>query len=107
MPGLDELPPPGDGEGKGFYPDPLGGKYPRWWDGEKWTYRTGEKHEEPLAPDEDPQVPKRPRGPTELIGAAFRLYRRYPLLFLVLASGVIVPADLIELAVTGGGPYSQ
>lgn len=38
---------------------------------------------------------------------AFGLYRRYPLLFLVLAAGVIVPYELIVLAVTGTGPFSQ
>ena len=37
-----------------------------------------------------------------LIAEAFDLYRRYPLLFLVLAAAVIVPFELIELAATGG-----
>jgi hypothetical protein len=107
MPDLGDLPPPEEGAAPGFHPDPLGGKYPRWWDGEKWTYRSGERDEAPLEPGEDPQVPKRPRDVTALIGSAFRLYGRYPLLFFVLATGVIVPFDLIELAVTGGGAYSQ
>lgn len=107
MPRLEDLPPPEDGSDPGFHPDPLGGKYPRWWDGAKWTYRVGEETEPPLAPGEDPEVPNRPRQPTKLIGATFRLYRRYPLLFMVLASGVIVPFDLIQLAVTGRGAFSQ
>jgi hypothetical protein len=38
---------------------------------------------------------------------AFGLYRRYPLLFLVLAAGVVVPYQLIVLAATGTGPFSQ
>jgi hypothetical protein len=107
MPALGDLPPPEEGAPEGYYPDPLGGKYPRWWDGSQWTYRVGEESEPPLAPGEDPQVPRRPRGPTSLIGATFRLYGRYPVLFLILAAGVIVPFDLIVLAITGGGAYSQ
>jgi hypothetical protein len=35
------------------------------------------------------------------------LYRRYPLLFLVLAAGVIVPYEVIVLAVTGAGPFAH
>jgi hypothetical protein len=41
-----------------------------------------------------------------LLLAALDLYRRYPLLFFVLAAGVIVPYDLIVLAANGGGPFS-
>jgi Protein of unknown function (DUF2510) len=104
--GLDDLPPPDDGAPAGWYPDPLGGRYPRWWNGSEWTYRSGEEPEVPLGPGEDPQVPRRPRQPTALIGAAFRLYGRFPLLFAVLAAGVIVPYDLIVLAATGEGPYT-
>jgi len=44
-----------------------------------------------------------PRSVWELLGATFELYRRYPLLFLVLAAGVIVPYQLIVLAATGSG----
>jgi uncharacterized membrane protein len=60
-----------------------------------------------LAPGEDELVPRRPRDASALIGSAFRLYRRYPALFFVLASGVIVPFQLIVLAATGAGPYFQ
>jgi hypothetical protein len=35
-----------------------------------------------------------------------QLYRRYPLLFLVLALGVVGPYELIVLAVTGRSPFS-
>jgi hypothetical protein len=42
-----------------------------------------------------------------LVIATFRLYRRFPLLFLVLAAGVVVPYELIVLAVTGAGPLAQ
>lgn len=53
-------------------------------------------------------VPARtPRSAPRLIGEAFRLYGRYPLLFLVLAAGVIVPYRLIVLATTGAGPSNQ
>jgi Protein of unknown function (DUF2510) len=106
VPGLDDLPPPEGEAPTGWYPDPLGGKYPRWWNGSEWTYRSGEEPELPLEPGEDPDVPKRPRSPGALIGATFRLYGRFPLLFAVLAAGVIVPYDLIVLAITGEGPYT-
>jgi hypothetical protein len=42
-----------------------------------------------------------------LVAGAFELYRRYPLLFFVLAAGVIVPYQLIVLAITGTGPFSR
>ncbi|HEX6456359.1 MAG TPA: hypothetical protein VF009_07550 [Solirubrobacterales bacterium] len=48
-----------------------------------------------------------PRSVPGLIGEAFRLYARFPLLFLVLAAGVVVPYRLIVLATTGAGPYTQ
>jgi hypothetical protein len=41
------------------------------------------------------------------VHAAFRLYRRYPGLFFVLASGVIVPYGVIVLAATGTGPFAR
>lgn len=45
--------------------------------------------------------------PGDPISAAFKLYQRYPLLFLGLAAGVIVPYDLIVLALTGAGPVTN
>jgi hypothetical protein len=48
-----------------------------------------------------------PRSARRLVTAAFHLYRRYPLLFLVLAAGVVVPYESIVLAITGAGPFSQ
>jgi hypothetical protein len=48
-----------------------------------------------------------PQSAHQLVIGTFRLYRRYPLLFLVLAAGVIVPYELIVLAVTGSGPLGQ
>jgi hypothetical protein len=38
------------------------------------------------------------------VQSAFGLYRRFPLLFFVLAAGVIVPYEVIVLATTGTGP---
>jgi hypothetical protein len=52
-------------------------------------------------------VPDRPRDPGALASAAYGLYSRYPALFFLLAAGVIVPYELIVLALTGGGTYSQ
>jgi hypothetical protein len=48
-----------------------------------------------------------PRSARQLVFAAFELYRRYPLLFLVLAAAVIVPYDAIVLLATGAGPLAQ
>ncbi|HWC48947.1 MAG TPA: hypothetical protein VG448_08700 [Solirubrobacterales bacterium] len=48
-----------------------------------------------------------PKSTPRLIGETFRLYRRYPLLFLILAAGVVVPYRLIVLAATGAGPLNQ
>jgi hypothetical protein len=48
-----------------------------------------------------------PRSARRLVGAAFELYRRYPLLFLVLAAGVIVPYEVIVLTATGAGPFAH
>jgi len=43
----------------------------------------------------------------QLLLATLDLYRRYPRLFLVLATGVIVPYELIVLVATGTGPFSR
>ena len=48
-----------------------------------------------------------PRSARQLVRAALELYRRYPLLFLVLAAGVIVPYEVIVLAATGAGPFAH
>ncbi len=48
-----------------------------------------------------------PRSASELVRAAVNLYGRYPLLFLVLAAGVIVPYEVIVLAATGAGPFAH
>lgn len=48
-----------------------------------------------------------PRSAPRLLAGTFELYRRYPLLFLVLAAGVIVPYELIVLAATGDGAFSR
>lgn len=48
-----------------------------------------------------------PRSVPRLLVGTFELYRRYPLLFLVLAAGVIVPYELIALAATGTGAFSR
>lgn len=38
---LSELPPPRRGARAGYYPDPLGGRNARWWDGKSWTLTVG------------------------------------------------------------------
>lgn len=48
-----------------------------------------------------------PRSVPGLIAEAFGLYRRYPLLFLTLAAGVIVPYQLVVLAATGVDQYNR
>lgn len=53
-------------------------------------------------------IPARtPRSAPRLIGETFQLYGRYPLLFPILAAGVVVPYRLIVLAATGTGPFTQ
>lgn len=48
-----------------------------------------------------------PRSAPRLLVGTFELYRRYPLLFLVLAAGVIVPYELLTLLTTGTGQLSR
>ncbi len=53
------------------------------------------------------EVPERtPQSTPRLIGETFQFYGRYPLLFLILAAGVVVPYQLIVLVATGTGPFS-
>jgi hypothetical protein len=42
----------------------------------------------------------------EILAAALALYQRYPVLFGMLALGVIAPYDLIVTAITGSGPLA-
>lgn len=49
----------------------------------------------------------RPRTASRLLVGTVELYRRYPWLFLVLAAAVIVPYELIVLAITGTGAFSR
>jgi hypothetical protein len=49
---------------------------------------------------------ERERSAPELVSVTFSVYQRFPLLFLILAAGVVVPYELIVLAVTGAGPLS-
>lgn len=58
--------------------------------------------ENPPTPD-----PEQPRSARRLVAATLVLYRRYPLLFFILAAGVIVPYELIVLAATGAGPLAH
>jgi hypothetical protein len=50
---------------------------------------------------------REPEPVNAIIAKTFALYRRYPLLFLVLALGVIVPYDLVVLIATGSGPLGK
>ncbi len=47
---LGELPAPRRGARAGYYPDPLGGRHARWWDGQAWTLTVG-----PLVPADAPR----------------------------------------------------
>jgi hypothetical protein len=49
----------------------------------------------------------RPRSIPEQLVAALALYRRVPVLFLVLAAIIVVPYELIVLAITHKGPFAQ
>jgi hypothetical protein len=46
-----------------------------------------------------------PCGAPRLIGKTVGLYRRFPLLFLILAGTVVIPYELIGLLATGEGPF--
>jgi hypothetical protein len=46
-----------------------------------------------------------PRSVLEILSLALALYRRYPLLFALLALGVVTPYELIVLAATGQTPF--
>jgi len=56
-----------------------------------------------------PQVEalRAPEPARAIVAGTFELYRRYPLLFLVLALGVTVPFDLLVLIATGSGPLAK
>jgi hypothetical protein len=49
----------------------------------------------------------RQRSVGQILTATLRLYRRYPLLFAILALGVMAPYDLTILAITGDGPLTH
>lgn len=49
----------------------------------------------------------RERSALEILRTALVMYRRYPLLFVTLAVGVIAPYELARLAVTGDGPLGS
>jgi hypothetical protein len=51
--------------------------------------------------------PEQPHSAPRLLAATVDLYRRYPLLFLVLAAGVIVPYEVLTLLATGTGQLSR
>jgi hypothetical protein len=57
-------------------------------------------------PDAEPTLSVT-RSSHQLVHAAFGLYRRYPRLFFILASGVIVPYEVIVLATTDTGPFAR
>jgi len=49
MANLADLPPPEEAQ-PGYYPDPMGGKKSRYWDGTKWTSRLGREMQVITAP---------------------------------------------------------
>jgi hypothetical protein len=49
----------------------------------------------------------RPHSIGEMLTAALALYWRVPILFLAFAAIVVVPYELIVLAITGAGPFAQ
>jgi hypothetical protein len=61
------------------------------------------------APVTDQGTPalRAPKLAPELVADTFRLYRRYPLLFLALALGVVVPYDIVILLARGVGPLAK
>jgi hypothetical protein len=49
----------------------------------------------------------RSRSVVEIMRSTLRLYGAYPWLFLILAAGVVVPWELVRLALTGVGPFGR
>lgn len=49
----------------------------------------------------------KPRSVPQVLASAAMLLRRFPLLFLALATAVVGPYELIVLAVTGAAPFGQ
>jgi hypothetical protein len=62
---------------------------------------SGERQRPPIEPLRDPEPAR------AIVAETFGLYRRYPLLFLVLALGVVVPYDVLVLIATGSGPLAK
>jgi hypothetical protein len=56
--------------------------------------------------DPQPTQIERERSVAQIIGEALDIYQRHPLLFIVLALGVIAPYELAVLAATGFGPLT-
>jgi hypothetical protein len=50
---------------------------------------------------------REPEPARALVAKTFQLYRRYPLLFLALALGVVAPYDLVVLLAKGSGPLAK
>ncbi len=48
-----------------------------------------------------------PEPARAIVAGTFKLYGRYPLLFLALALGVVMPYDLLILIATGSGPLAK
>ncbi len=46
---LSGLDPPRESQEPGYYDDPLGGEFPRWWDGGDWTYQVGQRPDAELS----------------------------------------------------------
>ncbi|HEY0280184.1 MAG TPA: hypothetical protein VGC32_18115 [Solirubrobacterales bacterium] len=49
----------------------------------------------------------RPRSIGEMLTGALDLYRRFPILFLAFAATVVIPYELIVLAIGGSGPFTR
>lgn len=53
------------------------------------------------------EIEQTPQPAHRLVLSTFGLYRRYPLLFLILAAAVILPYEALVFAVTGAGLFAQ
>jgi hypothetical protein len=50
---------------------------------------------------------RKPRSVTEIVGATLVLYRRHPVLFIVLSLAVVAPYELLVLATIGSAPLGR
>lgn len=104
---LSELPPPRRGARAGYYPDPLGGRNARWWDGKSWTLTVGPRVAADAPPNKALAPPTKvcPRCATQaetFAGECPNCGRSYTLSSPWKIAAIIVASSLLVLGGCGG-----